>query len=187
VALSRCGGERNGSKTWPASEERALRQRSRGGPRAQILGHAGVRWSRNGLSGFCDSAGAELAGAHANGTAAGKRYLDEESGIKVLGTKPSKDLLAADGRAVPVERSKTASRVRLRRTVEVPLLLEMAAESFPSRAASSADVDALVYDEAFQPALAGVCRFPPRRDPGVEWALGAGQVSGRRFDNGCGV
>jgi hypothetical protein len=39
--------------------------------------------------------------------------------------------------------------------VEAPLLLEMAAGSFPDRAAISADGDPLTYDETFQRALAG--------------------------------
>jgi hypothetical protein len=51
-------------------------------------------------------AGVELAAAHANGTAAGKRYFDEESGIEVLGAKPGKGSLAADGRPLQLKEAK---------------------------------------------------------------------------------
>jgi hypothetical protein len=50
--------------------------------------------------------GAELAGAHANGTAAGKRYFDEASGIEVLGVKPGKGSLAVDGRPLQSKEAK---------------------------------------------------------------------------------
>ena len=50
--------------------------------------------------------GAELADAHANGTAAGKRYFDVESGIEVLGAKPGKGSLAVDGRPLQLKEAK---------------------------------------------------------------------------------
>jgi len=52
------------------------------------------------------SGGAELADAHANGTAAGKRYFDEESGIEVLGAKPGNGSLAVNGRPLQLKEAK---------------------------------------------------------------------------------
>jgi hypothetical protein len=49
---------------------------------------------------------AEVADGHANGTAAGKRYFDVESGIEVLGTKPGKGSLAVDGRPLQLKEAK---------------------------------------------------------------------------------
>jgi hypothetical protein len=63
-------------------------------------GHAMV------AAGLAVTAGAELAEAHANGTAAGKRYFDEESGIEVLGAKPGKGSLAVDGRPLQLKEAK---------------------------------------------------------------------------------
>ena len=49
---------------------------------------------------------AELVEAHAKGTAAGKRYFDEQSGIEVLGAKPGKGSLSADGRPLQLKEAK---------------------------------------------------------------------------------
>lgn len=50
--------------------------------------------------------GLDLSAAHAKGTAAGKRYFDEQSGIEVLGAKPGKGSLAADGRPLGLKEAK---------------------------------------------------------------------------------
>lgn len=44
--------------------------------------------------------------AHANGVLIGKRYVDETSGIEVLGAKPGKGSLAFDGRPLTLKEAK---------------------------------------------------------------------------------
>jgi hypothetical protein len=50
--------------------------------------------------------GLDPSAAHAKGTAAGKRYFDKQSGIEVLGAKPGKGSLSADGRPLELKEAK---------------------------------------------------------------------------------
>ncbi len=43
---------------------------------------------------------------HANGVLIGKRYVDEDSGIEVLGAKAGAGSLSFDGRAMPMKDAK---------------------------------------------------------------------------------
>jgi hypothetical protein len=70
-----------------------------GGVTLECGGHA--------MTPAADAAGAgELSAAHANGTAAGKRYFDEASGIEVLGAKPGQGSLSVDGRPLQLKEAK---------------------------------------------------------------------------------
>lgn len=51
-------------------------------------------------------AGLEMASEFASGTAVGKRYVDAESGIELLGSKAGAASLSVDGRAVSLKDAK---------------------------------------------------------------------------------
>jgi hypothetical protein len=48
----------------------------------------------------------EVDPAFSEGVLIGKRYVDEESGIEVLGAKPGEGSLSFDGRAMPLKDAK---------------------------------------------------------------------------------
>jgi hypothetical protein len=50
--------------------------------------------------------GLALTTDRSGGTAAGKRYIDEESGLEVLGAKPGEGSLSADGRPLQLKEAK---------------------------------------------------------------------------------
>ncbi len=63
-------------------------------------GHAVVEFANNGNN------GAAVIEGHDGGLLMGKRYIDEDSGLEVLGSKPGKGALSFEGRLMPTKDAK---------------------------------------------------------------------------------
>jgi hypothetical protein len=58
------------------------------------------------IVGKSTGASAEIAPAHVGATKLGKRYVDDNSGLELLCTKPGQGALAFDGRVLPEKAAK---------------------------------------------------------------------------------